>query len=1461
MAKVIWRPLPGSQTFFMSCPADIILFHGSRGPGKRLINKAKLLTDSGWKEVGEVVLTDKLVAPDGTYTQILGIYPQESGAMYRMTFDDGCHIDCDGDHRWKVYNGKSMYWTVKTTNQLIGSKTFKHIPLIDKPVPGPKWQGYDPYIIGLMIGDGTMKGANPTIYNPEEPIKDYLVSKGWTCKKYPYRSVYQIYLNGQDEAKALIGAPIAKGDQKHVPAELLMADPNARLAVLQGLMDSDGHCDKEGRCEFKSVSEQLATNVQYLARSLGGKAKVHRQEITKPRLGERDHIFRVKITHAGKFVMFRLQRHIERLNRKQHGDKRRIVSIDKIEDAPATCFEVEHPSHLFVCQDFIVTHNTDAQLMRFFSRVGQGYGKYWRGVIFDREYKNLDDLIAKSERWFPEINPQSRFLRSAGDYKWKWPTGEELLFRAISKPKDYWAYHGQEFCLVEGEKVKTPEGDRAIETLRVGDLVCTPTGVKPVTRVFPPQLRSCVNTSFYDRDWRLISQQQSSADHHLLTSDGDFSRVSLDSFQSVWLSESLIRQNKRGPKFRADNRPKNAENYEHLSSEGNFEQAYCEMRRNELLVFLRSLCQQAVLLRFCQCGINQPLTIRFCARCKFSEPSEMCKEAYSLRRLDQRRLFSLTQPTPSREFLNWNVLLAYAGVVIREALSFCNHYAFDSCLYDGHAQKDTRNDRYFPQLPPYDKECGRANSSDDSEDELSYTRPARLKFWHPYQADKLVETNFLVRQCLAYSTPIGIKKTYDITVGDDNCYISSAGVINKNCFIGWNELGKYPDPELFDAMMSCNRSSFIPQYEQKEIPLEIIATANPYGVGHNWIKKRFINVTRPGEILHRSVKVFNPRNQKEEVFTRTQCHIFGSYKENIFLSPSYIVELESIEDPNKRKAWLKGSWDVTSGGMFDDIWERNIHVVEKFPIPKTWKIDRSFDWGASKPFSVGWWAESDGSDLTLPGGKTISTIKGDLYRIGEWYGTSGKTNQGVNMLAPDIAKGIIARERLLGIENRVQPGPADNSVFDSYNGNNIASEMESPIIMDGIVVPGVSWSRSDKKAGSRKVGWQKIRQYLSDAKPGKLKLNDGTVIYTPRNGPGLFIFSDCKHFIDLVPTLPRDEKDPDDVDCWVANTQISTLAGNIPIQNVRVGDYVHTPIGACMVTKSYCCKPSPVVKVFLENGVVLEGTPDHKIFVKDHGLVALGELECGAILPQRNSECLRLKRSFIKGLFIEDTRTGIITPQDKASLKGGVLHYIDKFTSIISGPFLKNTTSIIKTAIMKTIQRTAVTTKFCHLQSMPVCITRKEADSIIHGQEPRKGKEFFERMPTKCWKISRNENFRAEIVAELLRQNIPRKYIAPHVRPKRMQKDTARNRAKFAEQNSSLEDMQPGKSELAVIRVDGRCEEKATYNLTVKDAALFYANGILSSNTDAEDHIGDEARYRVLDSGRELSSGSIDGSH
>lgn len=103
---------------------------------------------------------------------------------------------------------------------------------------------------------------------------------------------------------------------------------------------------------------------------------------------------------------------------------------------------------------------TIVQLMFFRQRVGIGYGKYWRGVIFDVEHKNLDDLVAQSELFFPQFDDGCKFLKSASGYKWVWKTGEELLFRHIKITKEYSKYHGHQYPFIgwnELTKYATPD--------------------------------------------------------------------------------------------------------------------------------------------------------------------------------------------------------------------------------------------------------------------------------------------------------------------------------------------------------------------------------------------------------------------------------------------------------------------------------------------------------------------------------------------------------------------------------------------------------------------------------------------------------------------------------------------------------------------------------------------------------------------------------------------------------------------------------------------------------------------------------------------------------------------------------------------------------------------------------------------------------------------------------------------
>lgn len=372
-------------------------------------------------------------------------------------------------------------------------------------------------------------------------------------------------------------------------------------------------------------------------------------------------------------------------------------------------------------------------------------------------------------------------------------------------------------------------------------------------------------------------------------------------------------------------------------------------------------------------------------------------------------------------------------------------------------------------------------------------------------------------------------------------------------FMGWNELTKYPTSELYDMMMSCNRSSFRPEDYPLEdgsllppIPLEVFSTTNPFGPGHNWVKRRFIDVAAPGEVVSKAINVFNPRTQEREDIVKTQVRIFGSYKENKFLDPQYVAELETIRDPNKRKAWLWGDWDVVSGGAFDDLWDATVHVVPKFKVPRAWYVDRSFDWGSTHPFWVGWWALTNGESVTLPDGRKFQPPANSLVLLDELYGTEEiGTNRGILMGAKEVAREILSREELLlgtkMVTGTIHAGPADNQIS---NVNERNTDTIEKLMSDN----GVSWTESDKSHGSRKVGLQLFRDRLEASLRGE--------------GPGIYFMSNCTAAIGIIPTLPRDEDDQDDVDTasedhpW-DGTRYRVLAGarrlarSIPTVRVR----------------------------------------------------------------------------------------------------------------------------------------------------------------------------------------------------------------------------------------------------------------------------------------------------------------------
>ncbi len=343
-------------------------------------------------------------------------------------------------------------------------------------------------------------------------------------------------------------------------------------------------------------------------------------------------------------------------------------------------------------------------------------------------------------------------------------------------------------------------------------------------------------------------------------------------------------------------------------------------------------------------------------------------------------------------------------------------------------------------------------------------------------------------------------------------------------FIGFNEMGKYPTSYLYDMHMSCNRSSFDPEsdtpstggeYDTHDgrplppIPLRYFSTTNPYGPGYTWMRDRFITCAPYGQIVRTVIPgIFDHDEGREVDITRSQVTIFGNFHENRHLSPHAKASImHACEgDPQKRRAWIYGIWGRNPDGAFGDLWDDNVHVIDRFPIPPNWNVDRSFDWGSSTPFATCWWAESNGEEVKMADGKLRCFPKGTLIQIDEWYGSHKVgSNRGLKLTPADVARGIVHRDNQLVTEGwlKLPPrrGPADNSIGDVQR-----TDIET--IQQVMADNGCKWEASDKSQGSRHNGLSLMRNRLLASTRGE--------------GPGIYIMRNCKATIQTVPDLPLD---------------------------------------------------------------------------------------------------------------------------------------------------------------------------------------------------------------------------------------------------------------------------------------------------------------------------------------------------
>lgn len=310
-------------------------------------------------------------------------------------------------------------------------------------------------------------------------------------------------------------------------------------------------------------------------------------------------------------------------------------------------------------------------------------------------------------------------------------------------------------------------------------------------------------------------------------------------------------------------------------------------------------------------------------------------------------------------------------------------------------------------------------------------------------------------------------------------------------FIDFDELTQFTWDE-YSYLFSRNRPG------GPDTRCYIRAQANPGGIGHGWVKERFISAAKPMSTIWEEREIRHP-DGKVQINKRSRIFVPASVFDNKILmenDPEYIASLAQLPE-KERNALLYGDWDSFAGQVFTE-WRNNpdnyesrrgTHVINPFRVPDSWKIYRGFDFGYAKPFSVGWYAiDHDGR----------------MYRIRELYGCTGTPNEGVKWDPAQIARKIAEIESEdINLKGKKIHGIADPSIFDESRGESVAQMMERERIYF-------------EKGDNTRIA-------------GKMQLHN-RLVFDDIGIPMLYIFSTCKHFIRTFPELIYDETDVEDID-------------------------------------------------------------------------------------------------------------------------------------------------------------------------------------------------------------------------------------------------------------------------------------------------------------------------------------------
>ena len=364
---------------FMS--SDIIFGIGPAGTGKAQPMDSLILTPDGWCEMSTIKVGSIVVGSDGLSKAVTGVFPKGERQVFRVTTADGRNVECCAEHLWEISFNEWKNPRVVNTLELqrlsqLKSKAGRIGIRLVEPVEGKHCEFIvQPYTMGALLGDGCMSSPDFVgISSADDEVVDKIESELPDNLQVKHRSGYDFTINKFTNFGNLVNPVIREikrlgllgktSTDKFIPVEYMAASASQRWELLRGLMDTDGTVGKQGGVQFSTSSKQLSSDFVDLVRSLGGICSVSTRLPTYTYKGKKK-TGQLSYTHHVRFknqtLAFALPRKLARLGAvNQYSDclMLRVVSVVPSRVTETQCIAVDSPDHLYVTNDYVLTHNT-----------------------------------------------------------------------------------------------------------------------------------------------------------------------------------------------------------------------------------------------------------------------------------------------------------------------------------------------------------------------------------------------------------------------------------------------------------------------------------------------------------------------------------------------------------------------------------------------------------------------------------------------------------------------------------------------------------------------------------------------------------------------------------------------------------------------------------------------------------------------------------------------------------------------------------------------------------------------------------------------------------------------------------------------------------------------------------------------------------------------------------------------